>query len=65
MKFKKIISISIITFCVLTILGLVAYTNSNYYLDLDEEGCTSIMVGKDISVDGSVITSHTCGGRSP
>nr|WP_320120025.1 C69 family dipeptidase [uncultured Marinifilum sp.] len=27
------------------------------------ESCTSIMVGKKASVDGSVITSHTCDGR--
>ena len=25
--------------------------------------CTSIMVGKKASTDGSVITSHTCDGR--
>ena len=28
-----------------------------------KESCTSIMVGKRASVDGSVITSHTCDGR--
>ncbi|MBI9064976.1 MAG: C69 family dipeptidase, partial [Marinilabiliaceae bacterium] len=27
------------------------------------ESCTSIMVGKHASTDGSVITSHTCDGR--
>ena len=27
------------------------------------ESCTSIMVGKKASTDGSVITSHTCDGR--
>lgn len=30
---------------------------------LDGACCTSIMVGKDASTDGSVITSHTCDGR--
>lgn len=29
---------------------------------LDPESCTSIMVGKKASTDGSVITSHTCDG---
>ncbi len=24
------------------------------------DGCTSIMVGKKASIDGSVMTSHTC-----
>ena len=27
------------------------------------QSCTSIMVGRKASVDGSVITSHTCDGR--
>lgn len=36
----------------------------NYNLEiLDGESCTSIMVGKKASTDGSVITSHTCDGR--
>lgn len=30
---------------------------------LDGQSCTSIMVGKRATVDGSVITSHTCDGR--
>ena len=29
----------------------------------ERESCTSIMVGKQASTDGSVITSHTCDGR--
>ena len=29
----------------------------------EKESCTSIMVGKRASTDGSVITSHTCDGR--
>lgn len=31
--------------------------------DLEGQSCTSIMVGKKASSDGSVITSHTCDGR--
>lgn len=30
---------------------------------LDESGCTSIMVGKNATMDGSVITCHTCDGN--
>lgn len=31
--------------------------------ELDPESCTSIMVGRKASTDGSVITSHTCDGN--
>lgn len=30
---------------------------------LNPESCTSIMVGKKASTDGSVMTSHTCDGN--
>lgn len=46
----------------LTILGLVmaqsVTAQTNY--TKDPESCTSIMVGKKATTDGSVITSHTC-----
>lgn len=31
--------------------------------EYDGQSCTSIMVGRKASTDGSVITSHTCDGR--
>ena len=31
--------------------------------EFDGQSCTSIMVGRKASSDGSVITSHTCDGR--
>ena len=47
-------------------LGIVfvAAQEENYNSQLvDGQACTSIMVGKKASADGSVITSHTCDGR--
>ena len=35
-----------------------ANAQSNY--EKDPESCTSIMVGKKATIDGAVITSHTC-----
>lgn len=47
---------------ILAVLGITmspcAMAQSNY--DKDPESCTSIMVGKKATTDGSVITSHTC-----
>ena len=49
---KKIL----ILFAMVLPMALVAQVNQ-------KESCTSIMVGKRASTDGSVITSHTCDGR--
>ena len=42
------------------VLVLAVLAQENIYVG---QSCTSIMVGKDASSDGSVITSHTCDGR--
>ena len=47
-----------IVILLLTALPLLAAAQVNH-----KESCTSIMVGKRASTDGSVITSHTCDGR--
>jgi len=47
-------------------LLVLAFCYSSIYAQRSEEfreSCTSIMVGKKASVDGSVMTSHTCDGR--
>ena len=48
-------------------LSLSAYSQSEKDIDPDgpgyAENCTSIMVGRLASTDGSVMTSHTCDGR--
>jgi len=49
MKYKKLLLVSILMFAVL-IFGVSVYA------------CTSIMVAKDASVDGSVMNTHTCDG---
>jgi len=51
MKPKKLIVILAITLMLLAVFGIFNYA------------CTDIVVGKKASVDGSVITSHTCDGR--
>ena len=47
-----------IVILLLTVLPMLAAAQVNH-----KESCTSIMVGKRASTDGSVITSHTCDGR--
>lgn len=56
MRLKKSLTIIVITLMFLCILGLVVCAKD------PPQGCTVIGVGKDATVDGSVITSHTdCG----
>ena len=43
--------------------ALVAGITPMWGQTVSKESCTSIMVGKLASTDGSVITSHTCDGR--
>ncbi len=57
MKLKKLI-LSIATISVaLMLLSISGFTGG-----LGENGCMDVMVGKDATVDGSVITSHTVDG---
>ncbi len=57
MKLKKLI-LSIATISVtLLLLSISGFTGG-----LGENGCMDVMVGKDATVDGSVITSHTVDG---
>ena len=44
-----------------TIIAQITFSQENKDYN-DSESCTSIMVGKTASTDGSVITSHTCDG---
>lgn len=44
------------------VVGAQNYDNYNSQI-VNGQSCTSIMVGKKASADGSVITSHTCDGR--
>jgi len=53
MQFKKLLLIIVITSMLVVIFGWAAYT---------QDDCTSIPVGKDASVDGAVMTTHTCDG---
>lgn len=53
----KIRILTIVTFLILSVSWK---TNAQ---ELVGANCTSIMVGKDASTDGSVMTSHTCDGK--
>ena len=53
---------SVILVSLLLVVGLAFGQDFNSQL-VDGQSCTSIMVGKKASTDGSVITSHTCDGR--
>ncbi|MCF0207517.1 MAG: C69 family dipeptidase [Bacteroidales bacterium] len=52
-----------ILFFALLFAGLTAFSQEFVEEEYIGGNCTSIMVGKKASADGSVITSHTCDGR--
>ena len=58
MKFKSITLLTIASFAI-TLNGK-AQVDENTREGMARMSCTSIMVGKKASTDGSVITSHTC-----
>ncbi len=55
---KILLLLSVVLCCTLSMAQSVADLS-----ELEGQSCTSIMVGKKASTDGSVITSHTCDGR--
>ena len=57
--------VTIKTLITLVIIAMTLSLNAQYIVDeseFDGAYCTSIMVGKKASTDGSVMTSHTCDG---
>ena len=58
---KKSMKKTILSAVFIFIVATIAYSQSSNREF--RESCTSIMVGKKASVDGSVMTSHTCDGR--
>jgi dipeptidase len=63
---KKIIWLGLVLFVVFSFAGVSAFTQEDAEKcvtcrgDLASEACTVIIVGKNASVDGSVMTTHTC-----
>lgn len=57
MKFKKLLLIIVITLMLVVMFGWTTYAQEE-----EEKGCTTVLVGKKASVDGSTITSHNCDG---
>ena len=45
------------------VMGVVCAVSPLRAQEMDGQSCTSVMVGRKASADGSVITSHTCDGR--
>jgi hypothetical protein len=65
-KYRRPQPALIIVFCLLLVSRQLALSGSRPALKSeadDGSGCTSIMVGRLASVDGSVITCHTCDGN--
>lgn len=57
---KRFLFFLVLSLCVTYVTAQEDLYNSQI---VDGQSCTSIMVGKKASTDGSVITSHTCDGR--
>lgn len=64
---KRTFAVSAVLSLLLSVLPLIAHAQSIIQADPDgpgyAENCTSIMVGRLASTDGSVMTSHTCDGN--
>jgi dipeptidase len=63
---KKIFWLGLLLFIIFSFIGVSAFVQEDSEKciscrgDLASEACTVILVGKNASVDGSVITTHTC-----
>jgi len=66
MNLRKLFSVFGSMFVVIAFLSAVVFIapedrqDETILSELPDRGCTSILVGKDASVDGSTITTHTC-----
>ncbi|MGD8539897.1 MAG: C69 family dipeptidase, partial [Candidatus Aminicenantes bacterium] len=65
MKIKKILTLFGMLFSVLILVNAFAFDSQKgdeceTCIDWKTDGCTVIIVGKEASTDGSVMTTHTC-----
>lgn len=66
MNLKKLFSVLGPLFAVIALLSAIVFIapedkqDESILSELHDRGCTSILVGKNASVDGSTITTHTC-----